>query len=629
MIVAAEVQKTTAEQTMPQKKTATLNSKQLMTLLKLGSRGKALHGAGVGKAKLMEMLQTLPPVAKGDSAGLLARLERYYPEPALSFDECLILSFVDDCIGEILKQASLDPDLEWLIFRFAPHVALVAVAKGPAKLFDSSPAFGMIDQLCEYCIGWSRDLGILGELTVEKVEKLVEEVSFEPKIQSTQLKELKNYFQSEYKRFSDREALFTRAELRKLESAAARDRVAGIINQEMEGHQFPFFIIILLQGEWLDFIQLVLLKKGLQSKEWQAALKLTRMLIWSLKDRAQDNANERTRLRNIIANLPSRARALDKLVDVKKFIAENAIADIEAEYEAIQKGEPSERGEFTPIEIQGFASGKDSESSMSEKSKLEAAPGEWFYYEELDHESSRLKLILLWQNKQLLFSNHNCKSAIAIGYADFCRSLAAGRIRRLPPAPACNTIVRNYVEQLRKDQRQKQAEAKRRKKEEQEALRKQAEMAKKLVAASDIGRPKLSLAERKAALIKEIEAVRKVETARKQKAEKKKQAAEKILTDASDAIRRLGIGAEIKLTTKTDAVIECKLLTKMSSIDRYIFVDRDGIKVAQHNQEELVKLYLDKNLEILTKGEEFEDTLAAIVQGLREDRDKILAEEEA
>lgn len=628
---------------MPQIKAATLSHKQLMTLLKLGSVNKPLTGAGVGQAKLTEMLQSLPPLAKGDGAGLLACLERYYPEPILSFDEFLILSFVDDCIGEILKRASLDSHLEWLILRLAPLVAIVAVAKGPAKLFESSTTFRLIDQLCEFCLGWSRDLGILGELSLEKVEKLVEEVSFDPKVQRVQLKQLKDHFQSEYKRFSDRETLFTRAELQKLEAAAARDRVSLIINREMEGHQFPFFVIILLQGEWLDFVQSVLLEKGLKSKQWNAALKLTRMLIWSLKDHATGNADAQKKLRNLIANLPTKVRALGKLLAVENSRAENAIADVEAEYEAIMKGKPSERGDFTPIEIQGFSSSDDSELSLSNGSAIEAEPGEWFFYEELDQESSRLKLILSWQNKQLLFTNHNHKSAISIGAGDFRRSLAAGKIRKLPAVPPCNTIVINYVQQLLTDQQQKKVEAARRKKAAQEAQQKQVETAKKLVAASEINISELPLAERKAAIAKEIEAIRKVEAVQKQKevkagqvaekkkqaAEKKKRAAEQVVENADAAIRGLGIGAEIKLESETGAMIECKLLTKMSSIDRYIFVDRAGIKVAQHNQEELVKLYLDENLEILTSGAEFEDTLASVVRGLREDRDKNLAEEDA
>ena len=221
---------------MPTKQAPTLNPKQLMALLKLGDLDQQLYGAGVGQAKLMEMLQSLPPLAKDDSAGLLARLERYYPEPVLNFNECLILSFVDDCMHEILRRASLDPKLEWLILRFTPHVALAAVAKGPARLFDSFPTFGLIDQLCDYCIGWSGDLGILGDLSIEKVEKLVEDIPYDPKLQMAQLKELKDYFQGEYQRFSDREALFTQAELKKLESGAARDQ-ARDTGSDLSRHQ--------------------------------------------------------------------------------------------------------------------------------------------------------------------------------------------------------------------------------------------------------------------------------------------------------------------------------------------------------------------------------------------------------
>jgi colicin import membrane protein len=826
-----------------------------MALVKQGNVDQQLYGAGVGQVKLMEMLQSLPPLAPEDNAGLLARLERYHPDPILSADECLILSFVDGCMREILNRASLDPQLERLILRFAPHVALVAVGKGPAKLFDTSPVFGLIDQLCKFCIGWSSDLGVLGELSIEKVTDLVEEVSFDPKVQRTKLKKLKQLFKKEHKIFADREAQFKRDEIRELESAGARDRVARIINREMEGNHFSFFMIILLQGEWLNFVQSVLLAKGPKSNEWTAAQNLTKSLIWSLKDHTSASAKQRDKLRDIITSLPSKARALEKRAGVGGSRAKNAMIDVEDEYQAILQGDPPERGEFTPIEMYEFNTGTFSPSSMLTRNRIEAAPGEWFLYEELDRESSRLKLILSWQNKQLLFTNHNHKGAIPIGYMDFCRSYTAGIIRRLPPVPSCNTIVKNYVEQLLKKQQQTKAEgtkrkneatekrkkvmAERRKKDEAERRKKvaadrlqkaeldrlrkaealrlqQAELdklrraeAKRLKKEGAERRKQAAAEKRKKAKADrlqkaELDRLRKAEAKRlkKEEAERRKQAAadkrkkaeadklkkaeadkrkkeeadkrrkadadkrrkaeadkrkkedadkrrkadadkrkqeesdkrkqaeadkrkqadadkrrkadadkrkqaeadkrkqadadkrrkeeadkrrkadadkrrkeeadqrrkadadkrkqaeadkrkqaeaartqkqatksqpvdktmpiaEEVIDDAIAAISGLGLGAKILLESAEGEVVVCKLLTKIANIGRYIFVDRGGIKVAQHNQEELVQLYLDRKLEILTRGEEFEDTLATVVRGLREDRDKTMAEEEA
>jgi hypothetical protein len=83
---------------MPRRKAPTLDSRQLMALVKQGNVDQQLYGAGVGQVKLMEMLQSLPPLAPEDNAGLLARLERYHPDPILSADECLILSCVGGCM---------------------------------------------------------------------------------------------------------------------------------------------------------------------------------------------------------------------------------------------------------------------------------------------------------------------------------------------------------------------------------------------------------------------------------------------------------------------------------------------------------------------------------------------------
>jgi hypothetical protein len=619
--------------TMAEITSTDMNSKQLLALIKLDGLVSPTENEGVGRARLVEMLQALPAATKTNSNMLLTRLEKHFPEAVLSSDEYLTLSFVERCIQEIIDQTSLDPELVWLVQRFAPLVALIAVAKGPAKLFTNSAAFAPIDLLCKNCLGWSSDLGVLGQIYLEKVENLLREVSLDPKTQKEELQQVKDFFQSEHKRYAEREALYTRIELDELETAAARDEVARIINAEMEGKKFPFFVVILLQGEWLDFIQWVLLKKGPDSKYWGNALKLTKMLVWSLQEHDWNDAEEQKKLGNIIKNLPSKARALDKQLDTELEWAENAIADAEAEYERILDGKPSECGEFSPVELKGIASvGND--VNLSDEIKRDINPGEWFFYEELDQESSRLKLILLWENKQLLFTNHNHKGAIAIGYADFCRSLASGKVRKLNPFFDCNTIVRNFVDKLLAAQQQRKIDAARKKQSDKEALGRQVEEAKKLVAAANVDLSQLSLTERKEALIGEIEEIRKAEAEEqhellKQQQEElqKQQEAEKQLHTATTKVLELGKGAEVSISTD-GRLIECKLLTRMASIDRYIFVDRDGVKAAEYNQQELVDLQMAGNLEVLSKGEEFEDTLASVVRGLREDRDRIFAEDE-
>jgi hypothetical protein len=80
-----------------------------------------------------------------------------------------VISFVDDATTAILKQTDLDFKIE----SFVRDVAALALEKNIHAVMRDDPLFTYVDLIIEDGIGWSEDLGILGQQYIEKIEAAV------------------------------------------------------------------------------------------------------------------------------------------------------------------------------------------------------------------------------------------------------------------------------------------------------------------------------------------------------------------------------------------------------------------------------------------------------------------------
>jgi len=101
----------------------------------------------------------------------------------------------------------------------------------------------------------------------------------------------------------------------------------------------------------------------------------------------------------------------------------------------------------------------------------------------------------------------------------------------------------------------------------------------------------------------------------------RKKARKKILL-AQNAVSKLNVDAWVKLPLMEGVLTPCRLVAIVSAIETYIFANRAGIKVAEHTASQLSQMIVTENSEILDTGAEFENVLASVITGLREDKNK-------
>ncbi|XOV88091.1 MAG: DUF1631 family protein [Pseudomonadota bacterium] len=555
---------------------------------------------------LITLLQALPALSVNAHVDpILVQIPKHHPGVSLNAADHALVAFVDDCITQVLRQTDLDYKIESFIRDLAPHVAVIALQEDARAITRRQPIWTLLDTLMTECVGWSEDLGILGDQYMEKVEQIVRDfVTRRSTLEECQ-QQLDTLFEKERPLFEKMEKRLCDQELGTLIGEKGKYYAAEMLNQYMNGKPLSLFIIFMLQGSWYEFLCDIFVNYGMRSEEWQNVTKLTEALIWSLQP--QKNRDKQAA---IIKALPGQIREFCSKLSMDTEQAESCIADVEAEHEKILAGEPSEPCDFDLLPVDTtVAEGSTVMERTALKQIERMKEGQWFIYDdkrESEEKVARIKLILNWRDTQrMLFTNHNRRKVLQMSYVEFSGHQAAETIKLLNPRAGAHEIARTHLLiaiqgiQAQKKKEVEVVEVAERKQISQEYLTK-----------------------RKAALLRALEQHQKLALAKEKRARVLREKAEKKLAAAQAAVKGLNVDAWVKLPVVENTLMACRLVAHIPASDKYIFANRAGIKVAEYSGSQLSNMIVTENSEILDTGAEFQNVLASIVSGLREDRNK-------
>ena len=555
--------------------------------------------------ELLSMLETLPSLSVDEHIDtMLVQMGKHHPGISLKRSDYIVIAFVDDCFGRILKETDVDYKIELFIRDLAPFVASIALRDGLTSITRAQPILEVFDQLLRECIGWSEDLGVLGEQYMVHIEEEVRTlVSGRASVAEAQVA-LNDVFRRERPRHEKLETRLIEKEAVLLAEQPAKHFSAQLLNREMVNKELPLFIIFMLQGAWYEFLVDLYRYHGDKTDVWQKAEKLTRALIWSLQPGAGDKRDA------AMASLPDHVRTLCNALEFDTTTVVEALADLEGEYESIRAGKPSDACDFELLDTSDSL--VSSALSIPEHlyKQIRALEGDqWFLYDnkhESEEKVARIKLLLNHHGTEsLLFTNHNRRKIMQMSYAELAGLIDNGTVRKLTPdkkpfewiRQILQGVVRSFQDEKRKEKEEAEAEL-RRQMYQAYVEERQAELQR-----GNAQQEKLARRKHKRALVI------------RQKARKKLEAAERMVGD-------LKTDAWVKLPVMEGTLTPCKLAAILPGNDAYIFVNRAGLKVAEYTPGQLAHLVVTENSEILDTGAEFESALANIVTGLREDKER-------
>ncbi len=115
--------------------------------------------------------------------------------------------------------------------------------------------------------------------------------------------------------------------------------------------------------------------------------------------------------------------------------------------------------------------------------------------------------------------------------------------------------------------------------------------------------------------LEQLEAERKAKQALEEKARQEEKRRQQV-NEAKEQINTLSVGSWIEIT-QNNKIKKCKLAARISSTDKFIFTDRNGVKIIEPSLEELANLLVDERISLTLKNDLFNQTLASVISERR------------
>lgn len=562
---------------------------------------------------LLTYIDTLETEAlRGADASLIGVIEKLGVD-SLAREHHAVLAYLDESLALIEHHTDFDPQALTLLKTTTPFLARSLLLDPTLPESRKPTPLHVIDAIASGLIGWSADLGRAAVRTLAQFEADIEKLIHGESV-ATLIEELEAFQTKEQTRIEKLESRLIATEQGQIRAQQSRTIAGNMINKAMEGKQLTAKIVNFLQGPWFDSMQLLVIKHGSQSTEWQTAIKLTETVTWTYQP--INNSDELQKLFRILENLADEVSS-QLFVSADASAARELVEDVMAEeHFTIISGDGLEFIEFDPIDCDEPLSNRQRVAKHLQKAVLELQTGQWFRVE-IDNQVQRIKLVLKMDDiAQLLFTNANGIKALQKSFDEFAYLMSSGVVEPINSETLYSSTLRDLLlDAVEEYHVHVEAAAERKAERQRVQAERDAARIKALEEAAILAREKEEAERRERQERRDATFAH----ARVEAAKSENQAR---IAELSEMVEHLSIGAWVAIPASDGTLTECKLAVRITRANKLIFVTRTGDKVGEYSVEELVQLLLIGEAQIEDQGVEFEDTLAQVVSRLRKDRDK-------
>lgn len=596
----------------------------------------------------------------------------YRPGPlVLAQADANLLYFCDQVFEQGQSQTDLEPVLLDAFLALRPIVASVLLRE-PGVLRDlQHPLFRLLDQLWDAGRYWSPELGKPGEKYRQRLSDMLARLrQADPATAPFQqwLDELVAQLAKDFQRADTLVERIRQTAQGAMAGEEAERTVLEQVSTLLRRAPMPEVVEALLKGPLRHSMKVIFLSKGHGSDEWKQIVHAAEMLVDSMLG-TEGGMDMQQVYQSIPKVIPLLVKQLVSITDASEM--ESWAEQIEKLHMQILLGEKVELRPAQPLSDLQESSGVQTSISAALLEQVKQIPeGQWLIYQRDDGEKLRCRLVMkINGGEQMLFVNVLGAKCLEKTLEEFAYLLTARHVRLLDADSNFSQMFRDTIVNLlqlyqrqslllaeaaererAEKERRRQAEEKARREAEriaQEKLQAQARAEEEARQQAEEQARQAEIAARKAA----EEAAKKAEAARLAAAEAERFSRERAAQEAAEAaerqrlaeaaererqlqaekqarldeweavqqsVRTLGIGAWVDIEINGERQ-RCKLAAVINASDKLIFVGRDGKKLLEPKRDELIKLLLDNKARIVQQGDQFENSLAKVIQTLRKD----------
>ena len=506
--------------------------------------------------------------------------------------------FVCDRLADVFyRKANIDETLKTQLSGWRFGLARVLI-KFPELLEDEdNPIFSLVDEICASQIGWTPEPKRVSQVVIDRLVEINQVISSLDSPSYKPFIELQDKWVSEQEKQTTRlSLLFDR--LIKTEQGAANSRYASQFSQFTlqsltKNKSLPEPICQFLMKSWLNVLRCTLLKN--EKDQWKRAEELTRRFISIFSAKP---TQKRDSLFGMAEGLVDEMAGLTTTLGI-----ETANDDWESIQQHLIMMLQGNSVNSTSLDVEDSTINFNTEITLS-NDDLDKLLNQWFFIKPLDQpggEVNRLKFSQYFaDSREILWMNHAGMKSMIMSCESFKQLTSAGDIKPIPPCYQLSQVFKETLKGLSKvakAQNDARERAKAKAQAEAEQLKAAKEQALEEVRLKKLEAEKLLNEQR----LKEAEKTRLI----------REQAALKIASE-------LTLGAWISIVGDESAESgKYKLVVKINATDKFIFVDKLGLKKIEIKTPELIKRMVKGEIKVLNDGVVFDDTLTRVIGAIR------------
>jgi len=380
--------------------------------------------------ELLEYLKNIDNFSLSPWVALVGQTEAIGDPATPSREQIAILRWLGKALEIWEKQSPLEGRIAAQVRRLKPLSAALALTEPSFLQPGAHPLHQLLDSIQARAIGWQARLDRVGANLEQQVTKAVDESRqwFDKK--STNLAGICAEFSAAAGRDQARaQRMIQRAveaEAGKVKTVAAKQEAARMINAALQKYFAPEEIGAFIKGPWYTSAQLLLLKFGADSEQWQKMSATTETLLDSFQSMEAADDIRRQHIFEVVTQLPKEMRRWLLSLHHDTEAVNEAMGLVEFAHLRILRRQPVELQHVLPIVVDGEYDSADAAKNTGTMKKLQE--GQWFAIDSGDG-VVRVQLVLkVEQSQQLLFTNLAGIKVLQLYVSEFGRLQSQGKV---------------------------------------------------------------------------------------------------------------------------------------------------------------------------------------------------------
>jgi len=383
--------------------------------------------------ELLEYLKSIENFNLSPWVAIVGQTEAIGDPATPSREQVAILRWLGKALEIWEKQYPLEGRIAAQVRRLKPLSAALAITDPRFMQPGAHPLHQLLDNIQARAIGWQSRLDRVGTILEQQVTSAVDQSRRWFDNRSADLAGICAEFSAAAERDQARAQRMVQrvveTETGKVRTASAKQEAARMINALLEKYPAPEEIGEFIKGPWYTSAQLLLLKLGPDSAQWEEMSATTETLLDSLQSLDEAQEARRQHIFAVVTQLPREMRRWLLSLHHDTEAVNEAMGLVERAHLRILRHQPLELQHIAPLIADGENVNADEERSPSTLKNWQE--GQWFSVDS-DEGILRVQLALkVAQSQQLLFTNMAGIKVLQLSYAQFSRYLEEGKAKAL------------------------------------------------------------------------------------------------------------------------------------------------------------------------------------------------------